>query len=146
MGWQPFSLLTRHNRQADVQKVMQRVIEASSPSRNLVTQELRREARSGRTLPVLLFWQEAGEDQGPFFGLTRDLSSQGLSIVYPQPIAAETIVVGFAIEEELNLLTGSVRCRYSLGPFWVLGVQLEGVLPKGERAELESALSSFATL
>jgi hypothetical protein len=102
-------------------------MDATCPSRPPLHGECRWEDRSNRTIPVLLI---PCVDKAPIvaehaIALTKNLSSQGVAIVLPQPFHAEQVIVGFWLEMQPEFILGQVRQNVPLGGgYWQLGLEL----------------------
>jgi len=70
--------------------------------------------------------------------VTKDVSSQGLALVLPQPFRAEQVVVGFWSESHTHFVSGQVRQNVPLGGgFWQLGVELTALLDLSEHPDIK---------
>lgn len=119
---------SKRNRQREVQKLLFRVINRSTPNLPHGLGEIRGESRNQRTIPVLLLL-ETGEGTETVYAITKDLSSTGLSIILSRPVSKTRITIGFWIEDEPRFLLGEVRGNVPLGGgFWQLGIQAMEVL------------------
>jgi hypothetical protein len=138
----------KRGQQADIHKVVRRLIDTSTPNFPPSTGNVRWENRSNRSLPVLLVpydGAEVGDETA--HAITKDLSSQGLALVLPHPLRAERVVVGFWSGENTHFVSGFVRQNVPLGGgFWQLGVELTELLPLAEHAELRRLLPQAARL
>lgn len=94
-----FSFKTR-KKQVDVHQLLRRAMDATTPNRPPTQGESRWEDRSNRTIPVLLVpyadEQPVGDEHT--IALTKNLSSQGVALVLPQPFRAEQVLIGFWLD------------------------------------------------
>ena len=131
---------TRRRQHVEVHKLVRRFIDNSSPNQSPSAGDARWEDRSNRTLPVLLAPYDGAQvcvDELTH-ALTKDLSSQGLALVLPQPFRAEQVVVGFWSEAHTHFVSGLVRQNVPLGGgFWQLGVELNALITLSEHPEIK---------
>jgi hypothetical protein len=130
----------RRRQPVEVHKLVRRFIDASSPNQSPSAGDARWENRSNRTLPVLLAPYDGAEvcvDELTH-AITKDLSSQGLALVLPQPFRAEQVVIGFWSEAHTYFVSGYVRQNVPLGGgFWQLGVELAALVAVSEHPDIE---------
>ncbi|HEV3417360.1 MAG TPA: hypothetical protein VG056_11115 [Pirellulales bacterium] len=139
----------RHKKQLDVQALLRRAIDASSPNLPRAEGEHRWDSRANRTFPLVLAAWEDGEVNvaGATTALTKNLSSQGLTAVLYEPLQATQLVVGFWLESQAYFVLGEVRHRTPLGGgYWQLGIELGNLLTPGEHPALEQLLPMVAGL
>jgi len=113
--------------EAEVHRLIRRLIDQSCPSIHLIRGESRWEDRSNRTLPVLLAPLDKGDPivEESAYAVTKNLSGQGLAMVMPQPFWAEGVVIGLWNEVNPEFVRGEIRQNVPLGGgFWQLGVEL----------------------
>ncbi len=143
-----FSFTTR-KKHLEVHRLLRRAMDATTPNRPPIEGESRWEERSNRTIPVLLAPYAEG---CPCLGehaiaLTKDLSSQGVAIVLPQPFRADEVVIGFWLENRPEFLLGRVRQNAPLGGgYWQLGIELTERLDPSPNPATESLLPLIARL
>jgi hypothetical protein len=133
----------------EVQGILRRAIDSSAP--NLVSQdsELRYDNRANRTFPLVLApW---AEDRAvlnkAITALSKNLSSQGLTVIHVDPFEAEELVVGFRLDEETHFMLGRVRHRTALGGgYGQLGIELTRVVTPTEYGSLDKLEPLTATL
>ena len=134
-----FSFARRRQR-LEVHKLVRRFIDTTSPNQSPSAGEARWENRSNRSLPVLLAPYDGAEVRVDELthAITKDLSSEGLALVLPQPFRAEQVVVGFWSEAHTHFVSGQVRQNVPLGGgFWQLGVELTALLALSEHPDIK---------
>jgi hypothetical protein len=137
------------DKHAEVHRVIRRLINASTPNRIPLRGESRWELRSNRTIPVLLVPYDDNElSVGELaYGLTKNLSGQGLALVLHQPLRADRLVVGIWSGNEAHFVSGEVRQSIALGGgFWQIGVEAVELLSIGRSPELTRLLPWAARL
>jgi hypothetical protein len=130
----------RRRQHVEVHKLVRRFIDHSSPNQSPTSGDARWEDRSNRTLPVLLVPYDGAEAcvDELTHAVTKDLSSQGLALVLPQPFRAEQVVIGFWSEAHTHFVLGRVRQNVPLGGgFWQLGVELTALVDLWEHPEIQ---------
>jgi hypothetical protein len=118
-------------KQLDARRLICRLVDRTSPNLAPLEGESRVEARSNRTLPVVLAPLEDDRvlAEEAVFALTKDLTGQGLSLVLNHPFHAPQLVIGFWRETQPVFVLGSGRQNTPLGGgFWQLGIELREVL------------------
>ncbi|MEN6495314.1 MAG: hypothetical protein ABFD16_13625 [Thermoguttaceae bacterium] len=121
-----FSFKTQ-KKQVGVHQLLRRAMNATSPNHPPTQGESRWEDRSNRTIPVLLAPYADGQPIGDehTIALTKNLSSQGVALVLPQPFRAEQVLIGFWLDARPEFVLGHVRQNVPLGGgYWQLGVEL----------------------
>ena len=121
----------------DVQAILRRIVDKSSPNLPPFTGENRGKTRCNRSLPVLLLPLQnhnlmIGEAR---YAITKDISSDGLglSLMLPKPMSAETVIVGFWNDSNTIFFLGEVRQNMPIGGgFFQMGVQ---VMEKADPAD-----------
>ncbi len=129
-----------HKKQLDVQKLLRRAIDASSPNLPPTTGESRFDSRSNRTLPLVLVpWVNGGpQTDAAVTALSKNLSSNGLTVLHVDPIDVEHIVVGFCIDSQPYFLLGHIRHRTPLGGgFSQLGIEVTQIVTPTDEPALE---------
>lgn len=143
-----FSFATR-KKQNEVQRLLRRAMDTTSPNRPPLDGELRGESRSNRTLPVLLVACVDGRPTAEerIIALTKDFSSRGVAVVLPQPFRAEHVLIAFWLEGHPEFVRGQVRQNVPLGGgYWQLGVELTERLSIATSPELGALLPLAARL
>lgn len=133
----------------EVNRVIRRLINNSTPNRIPLRGESRWELRSNRTIPVLLVPYDDNEISAGevVYALTKNLSSQGLALVLHQPLRAEQVVVGIWSHAQAHFVSGKVRQSHALGGgFWQIGVETTELLCMGQLPELIRLLPWAARL
>lgn len=135
--------------QFEVNRIIRRLINASTPNRVPLHGESRWESRSNRTIPVLLVPYDHNElsVSEVAYALTKNLSSQGLALVLHQPLRAEQIVVGIWSSAQAHFVSGKVRQSVALGGgFWQIGMETTKLLSAVDFPELVRLLPWAARL
>ncbi len=135
--------------QAEVHRLIRRLIDMSCPSLHLTRGESRWEDRSNRTLPVLLvpLSKDGPVAEEAAYAVTKNLSGQGLALVLPQPFWAEGVVIGLWNESEPEFVRGEIRQNVPLGGgFWQLGIELLERLPLATGPQLAPLVPLAARL
>jgi hypothetical protein len=141
MGEADMFLFKQRKKKNELQQLLRRAMDLTSPNHPPRKGEMRWEERSNRTIPVLLSPWANGKPlvDEHTVALSKDLSSQGVALVLPQPFRAEQVVLGFWLELMPEFILGKVRQNASLGGgFWQLGVELTERLPLADHKVLES--------
>jgi hypothetical protein len=102
--------------------------------------ELRWDSRANRTFPLVLApWVDGrANSDGAITALSKNLSSQGLTVLHAEPIEAEELVVVFRLDTEIYYILGAVRHRTPLGGgYWQLGVELTRIISPTEYGSLD---------
>ncbi|HVA46110.1 MAG TPA: PilZ domain-containing protein [Pirellulales bacterium] len=133
----------------DLNRIIRRLINASTPNRIPLQGESRWELRANRTMPVLLVPYDANElsigEQA--YALTKNLSGQGLALVLHQPLRAEQLVVAFWSNDEPHFFAGTVRQSVPLGGgFWQIGVETSKLLSMSDCPDLQRLVPWAARL
>lgn len=142
------SILAR-KRTLAVHQLLRRAMDATSPNRPPAQGESRWEDRSNRTLPVLLVPYAEGQPSVAehTIALTKNLSSQGVALVLPQPFRTDQVVIGFWLDDRPEFLVGRVRQNVPLGGgYWQLGVELTERLEPHPSAATEPLVPLTARL
>jgi hypothetical protein len=148
---------TRQKREKQLRNFLARAIDLTNPLLPPTDGETRVFDRYNRTIPVLLTPWEKG---GPVIGesataVTKDLSSQGLSVILRQPYRCVDVVVGFWLTESQHLgagtgptfVAGEVRQNVQIGGgYWQLGISFNELLEVSDRPELELLVPVAANL
>jgi len=140
---------SRRKSQMEVQRLLRRVMDVSSPDVPNEQEEMRGESRSNRSIPVLLTPHVDSQLllRETETALTKNLCSQGLALIVTKPFQAERVVVGFWHEERPEYLLGEVRQNVFLGcGFWQLAVELLERLIPADHPELAVLTSVIARL
>jgi len=143
-----FAFCTR-KKYLEVHKLLRRAMDATSPYSMPLMGESRVESRSNRTLPVLLVPCEGSKLvlQDHTIALTKNLSSQGVALVLPQPFRAQEVAIGFWLDDKPQFVMGRVRQMVPLGGgYWQLGVELTERVSPEDDVDVESLLPLMARL
>lgn len=138
-------LFTTRKKRLDVHQLLRRAMDTTSP--NLLPEEeeeKRWEDRSNRTIPILLAPWVGGEPKAAehTIAVTKNLSSQGIALVLPQPFRAEQVVLCFWLESMPEFVLGEIRQNSPLGGgFWQLGVELTERINPVECGAIEPLIS-----
>ncbi len=118
----------------EVNAFMRRLVDCTTPAYRH-QEELRREQRASRSLPVLLvpFVDGQPDMQLTAFGVTKDLSSQGVAVLTQRPMATDTVAIGFWHEDYCEFIQAETRYRRPVvGGYWQIGLLLQEVLHRGD--------------
>ena len=132
-------LFDKRKKRFDVQRLIRRVIDLSTPNRTPLEGEVRSEERYNRTLPVLLASFDNGEidTECQTFALTSNLSGAGIAVTLGQPFRAKCVVVGFSTHERMQYVLGEVINNHPLGAgFWELSVKLTELITSDTHPQL----------
>ena len=126
-----------------VESRLRRIVDLTVPNLARMTQDERFETRSNRVIPVLVCPWEADKPvtEEHLFALTKDLSSDSVGVVLPQPIRTSSVVVGFwlgadVMDDPWYFLGRPRSLRRLGGGFWTAGVQFTEVLGAAARDAL----------
>ena len=139
----------RRKKQLDVQALLRRAIDSSSPNLPPLEGESRWDTRANRTFPLVLApWSDgAAVVAEATTGLTKNLSGQGLNVIHCEPLEAEQIVIGFWLESQAYFLLGQVRHHTPLGGgFWQVGIELMRTLSPADDPALDQLLPMATAL
>jgi hypothetical protein len=128
----------------DFQRYIRRIIDLTIPNKTDSGNLPRYENRYNRSVPVLLCpWK----DDEPLLSetivaITKDIADRGIGIILTQPFAAETMVLGFCLDEVTALepwfFLGVRRHNIAIGgDFWLLGIELTEFISETCREQLE---------
>ncbi len=115
----------------EVQAFMRRIVDLSTPALRHEVEEYRKERRANRSLPVLVvpFVENEPVMSNTTFGVSRNLSSSGISLLVQEMVDSDEVVVGFWADGKCDFLRGQVRHRSATdGGFWHIGIELAEVL------------------
>jgi hypothetical protein len=123
-----------------IESRLRRIVDLTVPNFNRQPPEQRFDSRSNRVIPVVICpWQDdkAAADKH-MFALTKDISSDSVGIVLPQPLVGEEVVVGFwlgaeTMDEPWYFLGHAQAQREIGGGFWTVGVQFTEFLSQSNR-------------
>ena len=137
----------------EVLKHLRRIVDLTVPNQSPGAINDRVETRSNRAIPALLCPWENGLPRADehVFVVTKDLSSDGIGIVLPQPFRAHKVLLGFWLNDEVMdepwLFLGTTQNLQKLGGgFWTLGVQLTEFLTKNQQQKCASLAPLLARL
>jgi len=131
--------LKTQKKKLQAQKFLARMANQWSMDRVRKLVERRGEQRATLNVGV---WVIPMDEVGPnilqaFVALTRDLSSNGLSVITDRTVDAPEFLVGFSGEPEASFLRAKVLCRKGLGLGWLqLGIEVTGMVGKEEYPQL----------
>ena len=135
-------------KQLDIHSHIRRILDLTVPNYSGDLGADRSEPRFNRVIPTVLCPWEKGRPEmaSCTFATTRDLASEGVGLVLPQPFRAEEVLLGFWLEEAVMeqpwfFLGRAQSLRRIGGGYWTLGVQLteyKGAGCRGELAPLRS--------
>ncbi|HEV3343998.1 MAG TPA: hypothetical protein VG125_26725 [Pirellulales bacterium] len=137
------------DKQAELYRVIRRLINASTPNRAPLQGESRWESRSNRTIPVLLVPYDNNELSvgETAYALSKNMSSCGLALVLHQPLRSEQVVVGIWSSEQAHFVSARVRQTIPLGGgFWQIGVEARELLSPASVPDLIRLLPLAARL
>ena len=100
----------------------------------------RGEGRVNLTIPVVMApWSHKRPSiELAFSATTRELSSNGLSVVVPEPVTCENVVIGWCFEQQMRFAQGKFRHQDPIGAgFWNAGIELIEMLSLEEWPELK---------
>src|SRR5262245_52250574 len=136
-----------------VESRLRRIVDLTVPNLSRQTQDERFEGRSNRVIPVLVCPWEADKPvtEQHLFAVTKDLSSDSVGVVLPQPVRADAVVVGFWLGEDVMdepwYFVGVPRSLRKIGGgFWTAGVQFTEVLGSAARHALSPLAPYVARL
>ena len=126
-------------RRREMENYLRRISDMTNPNSAKVDDNRRGESRFSRIFPVLIApWEnDAAALAQCTFGLTRDMSEHGMSVVITRPFRKTEVVVGIWPTNELltassskpGFILGTVRQEVEIGAaFYQLGVQLNELL------------------
>jgi hypothetical protein len=131
---------SNNKKRATLEKYVRRLADITTPSIQLIAEDLREHRRQNRVIPTILVpW----EDDSPVVGeatvvLLKDISDHGVGLVLNHPFRAGRILIGVWIDEEERpwFFLGEVKQNSPIGGgYWVIGVKLtevfEGSDPPG---------------
>jgi hypothetical protein len=148
---------SRQKRENQLRSFLARAIDLTNPQLAPTDGETRVFDRYNRTIPVLVTPWERG---GPVIGesasaVTKDLSSQGVSVILQQPYRCVDVVVSFWLPESPHIASsngptfvlGEVRQNAQIGGgYWQLGISFAELLQVSDRRELELLVPVAAKL
>lgn len=121
----------KRKKYSELLPLLRRILDRTTPNYPVPCEPARRHDRYNRAIPTLVCpWEDGapGEEQHAF-GLTRDISRQGIGLVVPQPIDGSDVVLGFRVDrDDPNqpwYFLGKVRRSSPIGGgYWTVGVEL----------------------
>jgi hypothetical protein len=141
------------NHVVDLQRYMRRMIDATTPDRNVPLDETRSDSRYNRAIPTLLCPWEDGNPVVPqsVVAITKNIADRGISAILNRRFTAPKLVVGFCTAEATNgepwFLLGEARHEDAIGgSFWLLGIELTEFMNEEWRAELAPLLPAARQL
>jgi hypothetical protein len=139
---------TARKKVADVQPLIRRIIDLTTPNCGRMEQGNRYENRHNRCVPVLLSpWRD---DQPVIstsvLAITKDFSDRGVGIIVNEPVDALEVALGFYLEKDMSEPWYFLGSRHSLVPiggnFWLLGIELTEFINESH----QQALAALAPL
>ncbi|MGO9113705.1 MAG: hypothetical protein ACLP9L_31115 [Thermoguttaceae bacterium] len=127
--------LKSRKRKSEAQKFLTQIANQWTMDRVRTLEERRTEQRATLNVGV---WVVPMDEAAPrifqaFVALTRDLSSNGLSVITNQSIDTPEFLVGFSGEPEARFLRARVLDRKDLGLGWLqLCMEITGMVEKEE--------------
>jgi hypothetical protein len=141
-----FSFQSRQKSVA-VQSRIRRLLDLTIPNFSDALHSDRAEDRHNRVLPALLCaWENERPAADSFtFVVTKDIASEGVGLLLPQPFRADEVLLGFclpddAMEEPWFFVGRPQSLRKLGGGFWTLGVQLTEYAGSGCQGKFASLL------
>ncbi len=112
--------------QQQLQRIVQRLVDLTTPNYHRLGVESRQQSRANRSLPVLLApWDgELPQVDEAFYAVTKDLAGVGVSVVVHQPIRAQGFLLGFWDQGPIFAQAQLRHQEHLGGPFWQLGLEL----------------------
>lgn len=127
----------------EVHSHVRRILDLTVPNYAGEAQAERSEPRHNRVIPAVLCAWERGQPVMDCcsFVTTRDIASEGVGLVLPQPFRADDVLLGFWLEpvvmEQPWFFLGKAQSLRKIGGgYWTLGVQLTEYLGAGCRGPL----------
>ena len=127
----------------EIHSHVRRILDLTVPNYSGEAGLERAENRHNRVLPAVLCPWERGRPAIEFctYVTTRDIASEGVGLVLPQPFRAEEVLIGFwlepaVMEQPWFFLGRAQSLRRIGGGYWTLGVQLTEYLGAGCRGDL----------
>jgi hypothetical protein len=128
-----FFLETRkRQKQGEVQRLLCRLLNSSSPELATGGLESRDEARAAHIRPMTLATEFDGEPAAgeALFGLTGDLCTHGLSVYVAHPVKTGKVFIGLWLEGKAHIFLGCVKNVVPIGGgFHRVGVELNEIAP-----------------
>ncbi len=126
-------------RQQELQRLMQRLINLTTPNYTKLELESRQQSRANRSLPVLLVpWESDGPcTEEAFYAVTKDLVARGVCVVLHQPVHHDRFLLAFWDHGPFYALGQSRHLEHLGGPFWQLGLELLQRLQPADDPALE---------
>lgn len=123
----------------EVNAFMRRLVDRTTPAFRHEIEELRTEPRANRSLPVLIvpIIDEEPDTALTAFGVTKDLSSNGMAVLSQQPISSEAVIVGLWNDQCCEFMRATIRHQEAIeGGYWQMGLKLTEVVPRGDYINL----------
>lgn len=117
-----FDVFEQRKKLQDVWRSIRRLVDKYAP--NHTTMGGRKFKRCSRCLPALLAsWKNGKITGGPYWGITKDFSDNGMALVLPEPLEAEDVVCGLWTGSPV-FLAGIVREMQPFGGnFWLASLE-----------------------
>jgi hypothetical protein len=132
-------LFSSRRKQQQVQSQLVKLLNNHCNDVQNLTPGPRCEDRVNLTIPVLIApWQHKRPSvELAFSATTRELSSSGLSVVVPEPVTCENVVIGWCFEQAMRFAQGKFRHQDPIGAgFWNAGLELIEMLSLDDYPEL----------
>lgn len=132
-------LFLKRRRKSEAQKFLAQMANQWTMDRVRTLEERRGEQRA--TLNVGVWVVPMGETapaiMQAFVALTRDLSSNGLSVITTRSIETTEFLVGFSAEPEARFLRTKILCQKDMGLGWLqLGMEVTGMVDTEQYPQL----------
>ena len=116
--------------QQELQRLLQRLINLTTPNYTRLDINSRQQGRANRSLPVLLApWeQDAPCPEEAFYALTKDLAANGVCVLLHHPVHHDQFLLAFWDHGPLYALAEVRHLEHLGGPFWQMGLELLGRL------------------
>jgi hypothetical protein len=136
----PVAFLRSRNKEIEAQRWILKLVNNHCPELRDLQDGPRLEGRVNLTVPA---WVVPVEGRMPmiaqaFAVVTKEFSPSGFSVVINRPVSPETVLVGFAWEQEKAFFKGVVQHITPLGAgFSQMGVLVHELICLADRPELE---------
>jgi hypothetical protein len=129
----------QRNQQIEIQRLLTKIINAHCPALHAVRGGPRGEVRVNLTLPVIVIPQvgrEPAADQA-FVTVTKEVSSNGLSLVLTERINSDKVFLIMKLENELKYARAEIKHQNPLGAgLYQAGVQLIEIIAPGDYPQM----------
>ncbi|MHB8901698.1 MAG: hypothetical protein ACYC6Y_23330 [Thermoguttaceae bacterium] len=134
-------LLFSRNKTVGVRTFLLKLINNHCPELTPLFENRREESRVPICIATLVVPFDDGKPQldRHFPTITKEFSSNGVSIVLDQPRGLDEVILGFRWENEMKFIHGTARHLNPMGAgFYHLGIQLNAVVRIDQHPELEA--------